>query len=59
MERARLVIPSDRQLCPEPLRALIASCWNEAPKERPSSLEVQQQLEACMEAALQQHQQQN
>ena len=46
VERARLDIPRDPMRCPPALQALIASCWDELPKNRPCAEEVQEQLQA-------------
>lgn len=46
VERARLEIPRDPRRCPPALQALIASCWDELPRNRPCAEEVQEHLQA-------------
>ncbi len=46
VEGARLEIPKDPTVCPPALAKLIASCWENMPKNRPSAEDVQVSLEA-------------
>eukprot|EP00798_Chlamydomonas_sp_ICE-L_P017435 gene17435-23739_t len=52
VESARLTIPEDNPRCPPPMQRLIASCWNEAPKDRPTAWEIQKQLDSILETTL-------
>lgn len=45
VEHARLEIPRDPQVCPPELQQLIAACWDEQPRNRPSAEELQARLE--------------
>jgi hypothetical protein len=49
VEGARLDVPSDPAVCPEPLQRLITSCWANQPKDRPTAIDVHEALEgiAC------------